>query len=191
MPPFFDISAEVAVFAFFFFSFSGWVGETIMESAVRRRFVSKGFFRGPYVPVHGIGAFLVYGICRPLAAYPPLVFLAGVALCTAVEYAAALVLEKCFFTRGWDYDTYPFTYWCNYKRRVALTTSLFFGLVAVAVVYFYWDFTMMLAVVLGPERLFALDAAACALFLADAVHTGRRHIINHLEGIPNKTAGLP
>jgi len=60
----FGLKIEQIVFMFFFFSASGWIGETIMETIVRGHFVNKGFFKGPYVPVHGIGAFACTGYVR-------------------------------------------------------------------------------------------------------------------------------
>ena len=178
------------IFMFFFFSISGWLGEVIMESSVRRRFVNKGFFKGPYVPVHGLGGFLVYGFCFPLRQYPPLVFLVSTAVCTIVEYLAALLLEKVFSIRGWDYETYPFTKWCHYKRRIALTTSLFFGLVALGIIYFYWDAGLWLMNLPGEKALVIIDIILCAVFLLDAVFSGKKCIANKLAGIPNKTIGL-
>ncbi|MDR0472696.1 MAG: putative ABC transporter permease [Treponema sp.] len=186
----FGLGIEQIIFLFFFFSVSGWIGETIMESVVRRRFVNKGFFKGPYVPVHGIGAFMVCGLCTPLKPYPVLVFLVSTAVCTLIEYLAAIVLEKVFFIRGWDYETYPFTKWCHYKRRIALTTSLFFGLVALALVYFYWDLGLWLMNTAGTMPLLVIDVILTAVFLFDAVFTGAKSIRNKLAGIPNKTIGL-
>ena len=187
IPP---LSAEQMVFLFFFFSFSGWLGETIMESTVRRRFVNKGFFKGPYVPVHGIGAFMIYALAAPLKPYPALVFLMGVFICTLVEYAAALFLEKAFHARGWDYDTYPFTRWCNYKKRVALSTSLFFGVAAFGLIYFYWDAGVTLSVSIDSEALVIVDTLLITVFAVDAALTGKRCIKNKHAGIPNKPAGL-
>ncbi|MDR2941977.1 MAG: putative ABC transporter permease [Treponema sp.] len=186
----FGLRIEQIIFLFFFFSVSGWAGETIMESAVRKRFVNKGFFKGPYVPVHGIGAFAVYGLCTPLKPYPALVFLISVLACTLIEYIAAIVLEKIFFIRGWDYETYPFTKWCHYKRRIALTTSLFFGVVAMAIIYFYWDFGVWLMNTVGSTPLIVIDITLTAVFLTDAVYSGVKCISNKLAGIPNKTIGL-
>jgi uncharacterized membrane protein len=186
----FSLDAREFVFLFFFFSCSGWVGETIMESLVRRRFVSKGFFKGPWVPVHGFGGFVVCAIGLPLKAYPPLVFLSGALLCTAVEYLAALLLEKAFNKRCWDYDTYPFTRWCNYKKRIALTTSLFFGAVTLALVYFYWDAARGIAAGIGEKALAWIDALLLASFALDAAITIAHYIKNKIAGIPNPVDGL-
>jgi uncharacterized membrane protein len=186
----FSLGAAEVIFLFFFFSLSGWVGETIMESLVRGRFVSKGFFKGPWVPVHGVGGFAVYAAGAPLKAYPPLVFLAGVLLCTAVEYLAALLLEKAFNKRCWDYDTYPFTRWCHYKKRIALTTSLFFGLVSLVLVYFYWDLARGIAALIGAQALLWADLLLLASFAIDAALTIAHYIKNKIAGIPNPVDGL-
>jgi uncharacterized membrane protein len=184
------LSFREAVFLFFFFSFSGWLGETIMESLVRRRFVSKGVFWGPYVPVHGVGAFAVCLFCGPLKSWPLLVFLTGAVLCTVVEYLAALFLERVFHTQGWDYETYPFTRHCHYKRRIALSTSLFFGFAAFAVIYFYWDLGRALARLISFQILNTLDLIFALFFLVDAFFTGLRCVRNKRAGIPNKIPGL-
>ncbi|AEF85566.1 conserved hypothetical protein [Treponema primitia ZAS-2] len=185
-----SLDPKSLVFAFFFFSFSGWVGETIMESLVRKRFVSKGFFKGPWVPVHGVGGFAVYAAGFPLKARPILLFITSTLLCTAVEYLAALLLEKVFNKKCWDYDTYPFTWWCHYKKRIALTTSLFFGLVALVLVYFYWDLAMDIARFIGPQALFIIDLVLVTVFLVDAFFTIRKYIKNKIAGIENPIDGL-
>ncbi|GHV76219.1 hypothetical protein AGMMS49942_10400 [Spirochaetia bacterium] len=184
------LGVDKLVFLFFFFSFTGWLGETIMESNVRKRFINKGFFKGPWVPVHGIGGFVVYFIGFPLKQHAVLVFVAGTMLCTAVEYLAALFLEKVFHKMSWDYDTYPFTRWCNYKKRIALTTSLFFGLLSVILVYFYWDFALSLTKGIHPVILFRIDILILGTFAVDAVVTMRKYIRNKKAGVPNPVDGL-
>ncbi|MDR1031468.1 MAG: putative ABC transporter permease [Treponema sp.] len=190
MLDFMHITLEQAIFSFFFFSLNGWAGETIMESIVRKRFVSKGVFTGPWVPVHGLGAFVVYGALSPFKTYPLVVFVAGVALCTIVEYLAALFLENVLHIRGWDYDTYPFTQHYNYKRRVALTTSIFFGIVAMGLLYFYWEVPLQIIRFIGQALLIKLDAFLVSCFVVDVVYTSFKCIRNYRSGIPNKTVGL-
>jgi uncharacterized membrane protein len=165
----------VAVFLFemFCLSFSGWVLETAQESIVRKKFVSKGFFKGPYVPLHGIGGVCVYLLCSPLKAHPAAVFFTGMAICTAVEYLAAVFLEKCFKVKCWDYRTYPHTRWCHFQGRICLTLSLFFGLITLFVVYFYWDFIANSARCLG-TYLWLVDGALVAVFCADVMYTCRK-----------------
>ncbi|MDR1230534.1 MAG: putative ABC transporter permease [Spirochaetaceae bacterium] len=165
--------AAVFLFEMFFLSFAGWVLETVQESIVRKKFVSKGFFKGPYVPLHGIGGVCVYVLCSPFRAHPAAVFFAGMAICTAVEYLAAVFLEKCFKVKCWDYRTYPHTRWCHFQGRICLTLSLFFGLIALFVVYFFWDFIANTARRLGAS-LWLVDGILVLVFLADVIHTCRK-----------------
>jgi uncharacterized membrane protein len=161
------------IFVFFSLGFTGWIAETINETAVRKKFINKGFFKGPFVLSHAIGGVGVYAVGFPLRASPPLVFLTGLIVCTALEYVMALFLERCFKVRCWDYRTYPHTRWCHFQGRIALTTSLFFGFITLFVVYFFWDFVADLAGRTG-GALWLLDGALCALFFADLSFTCAR-----------------
>ena len=192
-------NALIIVFQFFFLAVSGWAGETLMESCVRRRFVNKGAFKGPWVPVHGWGGFSVVLFTLPIKEYPLAVFILCAVLCTAVEYLAAVVLENGFKVKGWDYTTYPYAYWCNYKGRIALTTSILFGLVGVAVVYFYWDaglticnalFSVQISRFSAVNVLLAVDVVLCALFFTDVFVTGGRYIKNKKHGVTVMTIGV-
>jgi uncharacterized membrane protein len=140
--------------------------------------------------VHGVGGIAVYSAGLPLKPYPVLVFIAGALLCTLVEYLLALLLERAFNKQCWDYDTYPFTYWCNYKKRIALTTSLFFGLVSLALLYFYWDLTLALIRFIGPTALVWVDLLIYGFFVSDAVLTIRKYLRNKKAGIENPVDGL-
>jgi uncharacterized membrane protein len=158
------------IFAFFMLSGAGWVCETINESITRRKFVNKGFFKGPFVPCQGIGGLGVYALGSLFKPYPLVVFLVGVLVCTFVEYCTALFLEKCFKVKCWDYATYPHTKWCHYKGRIALTISIFFGIATLFVVYVYWDFMMTMVRYAGPSLLI-IDGILIALFCIDVVYT--------------------
>jgi len=186
----FGLNILEIIFLFFFFSFSGWAGECIMESIVRKRFVNKGFFKGPYVPVHGVGAFFIYAFCMPLKPYPYLVFVVSTLVCTAIEYIAAIFLEKVFGSKGWDYTTYPFTKKCHYKGRIAVTTSVFFGLVSMGIIYFFWDAGVFIMNLPGEKLLIIIDIALCVILLTDLVYTSILTIRNKKAGIPNKTPGI-
>jgi uncharacterized membrane protein len=160
----------LVIFEFFLFSFGGWVCETINETITRGRFVNKGFFSGPYTISHGIGGIGVYLVCSLFKAHPLLVFLAGMAICTTVEYIMAIFLEKCFRVKCWDYTTYPHTKWCHFQGRIALTTSLFFGFVTLFVVYIYWQFGLKVTELLG-DFIWLVDGIFSTVFIADAVYT--------------------
>jgi uncharacterized membrane protein len=143
---------------------------------------------GPWVPVHGIGGFAVYFLLNPLREHPALVFFAGAALCTALEYAAALFLRKCFKVKSWDYATYPHTRWCHFRGSVCLTISLFFGIVSLFVLYFYWDFIAYLAAYLGVWLLF-VDGALMGVFAVDVFFSCDRVMRLNRAGVKVKGWG--
>jgi uncharacterized membrane protein len=184
----YDDSAML-IFRGFFLSFTGWVLETAQESVVRGEFVNKGFFRGPWVPVQGIGGFGVYFLLNPLRDRPLLVFFTGALLCTAVEYITALFLEKCFKVQCWDYRTYPHTQWCHFQGRVSLTISLFFGIISLVVVYFYWSFMAALVAPLGIWLLF-VDGVLMGLFAVDVCYSCGRVIQLNRAGVKIKGWGV-
>jgi uncharacterized membrane protein len=144
--------------------------------------VSKGFYRGPWVPVHGIGGLAVYFALSPFAKWPLLVFLAGAAACTVLEYVTSVILEKCFGVRCWDYATYPYTKWCHYKGRICLTFFFIFGGISLFEVYFYWAFCMRIAQILE-KYILALDGVLLALFLADVIFSCSKTLRLKRDGI--------
>jgi uncharacterized membrane protein len=158
----------VFVFEFFFFGFTGWVLESIQETIVRKKPVNKGFFKGPFVLSHAIGGVSVYVVGSMFKTSPFAVFFAGVVVCTAIEYIAAIFLETCFKVKCWDYRTYPHTRWCHFQGRICLTISVFFGLITLFVVYVYWDFITGIALLLG-DYLWLVDGIFVMGFLVDAV----------------------
>jgi len=158
------------IFIFFGIGFAGWLVESINETITRRKFVNKGFFKGPFVPVQAIGGVCVYAIGLPLKAHPILVFFSGLFFCTVIEYITAIFLERYFKVKCWDYRSYPHTKWYNFQGRIALTVSLFFGLVTLFVVYIFWDFLLNIAAGIG-KNILIVDIVLCALFLLDFVFT--------------------
>jgi uncharacterized membrane protein len=167
------IPGALLVFELFFLGFTGWVLESVQETIVRKRPVNKGFFKGPFTLSHAIGGVGIYIIGSMFKASPFAVFLAGAALCTAIEYIMAVFLEKCFRVKCWDYTTYPHTKWCHFQGRICLTLSVFFGLATLFVVYFYWDFIADIALLFG-TYLWLVDGIFVLGFLVDAVSTCTR-----------------
>jgi len=161
------------IFIFFGLGFAGWLAESINESITRKKFVSKGFFYGPFVPVQAIGGICVYAISLPVKAHPLLVFFSGVFICTAIEYITAIFLEKFFRVKCWDYRTYPHTKWCHFQGRIALTISLFFGFITLFVVYFFWDLLLSITAKIG-KYILIVDIVLCVLFLLDIIFSCAR-----------------
>lgn len=118
------------VLLFTIYSFIGWLSESIYCSVPARRFINRGFLNGPVCPVYGFGALLVITVLMQLRGNLFVLFAAGVVLTSVLEYSTALILEKAFHTKYWDYADKPL----NLHGRVCLENSLLFGGMSVAAV---------------------------------------------------------
>lgn len=187
----FNISIEKIIFLFFFFSFIGWVFEcAVLEGIFHHKFVNRGFLKGPYIPIYAAGVLAAYIAANHLRQYPILVFLCGSLMCTSVEFISALLLEKIFNTRVWNYRLFPFGKWSIFNNRISLIPSLFFGASTLGVIYFLWDFVLNISGLLDYSVLFGVDALFSIAFVVDLIYTSRKFIKNKLSGIHTKIAGM-
>lgn len=80
---------------FLFYSFCGWVYESILVSILERRPVNRGFLNGPLCPIYGagaVGAVVVLGqVHNPLV-----VFLLSMVGASILEYVTSWVMEALF-----------------------------------------------------------------------------------------------
>jgi uncharacterized membrane protein len=118
------------VLLFTIYSFIGWLSESIYCSVPARRFINRGFLNGPVCPVYGFGALLVITSLMRFRGNLFVLFAAAVVLTSVLEYSTALILEKTFHTKYWDYSDKPL----NLRGRVCLENSLLFGGMSVAAV---------------------------------------------------------
>lgn len=121
---------------FLFFSFLGWVWETVYCTIKTGHWSNRGFLYGPVCPIYGAGCLLaqyVFGRLWAILAFQPSIWQIFV-ICTigsaALEYATSYVLEKKYHARWWDYSSIPL----NLNGRISLPTTLGFGLAGVLVV---------------------------------------------------------
>lgn len=119
------------IIAFTFYSFLGWVLETVYCSIPAKKFVYRGFLVGPVCPIYGFGAMAVISILSPLEKYPILVFFAAVILTSLVEYITGYLLERIFNKTWWDYSHRKY----NLHGRICLAFSLIWGVLSFILVY--------------------------------------------------------
>ena len=118
------------IFYFFFFSFIGWFFESCYCSIRPKKWVNRGFLRGPICPIYGTGG-LVMMVCllplrhitRNLYLNELLIFIAGAVLCDIVEFMTSYIMEKLFNARWWDYSNKKF----NIQGRICLTHTFYWG----------------------------------------------------------------
>lgn len=134
------ISPQNIVTIFVIAAMAGWIYETVLEVFVwKTGFSNRGFLYGPYLPVYGFGtlAFLPGALWISRQRFPKaLKVLLMILLCaivaTAIELATSYLLEV--FTGGWLWD-YSERYHYHFQGRIALDTSLRFGVGGACLVY--------------------------------------------------------
>jgi uncharacterized membrane protein len=113
--------------SFLIYCFGGWIYESIWCDVIyhRRGFLNRGFLFGPWLPIYGIGFFIILGFFRLLKIKKPFwVFIAGAITATVAELTASYIIDATIGTTMWDYTGY----FMNFDGRIAFVPSLMFGL---------------------------------------------------------------
>ena len=125
-------SAGQWVLLFFFYCFCGWVWESCYVSVCQRRWVNRGFLRGPLLPIYGSGAIIILFVTLPVAGNLWLVWLLGMLAATALEYVTGAAMEALFKVRYWDYSKQKF----NLNGHLCLSSSIAWGFFSILLVKF-------------------------------------------------------
>ncbi len=118
------------IFYFFFYSFVGWFFESCYCSIRPKKWINRGFLRGPFCPIYGTGALVILILLVPLREITAnlylnelLIFIVGMIVCDIVEFMTSYIMEKLFNARWWDYSDKKF----NIQGRICLTHTLYWG----------------------------------------------------------------
>lgn len=111
------------LFFFIIYCMVGWCFETAYVSIRQKRYVNRGFMRGPYLPIYGFGAIVMLISTIPVRNNLLLSFLFGMIAATILEYVTGVLMEMLFKVRYWDYSRKKF----NFQGHICLTSSLAWG----------------------------------------------------------------
>ncbi len=148
---------------FLFYSFLGWIAETIYCSVLQGKFVYRGFLNGPLCPIYGFGAMFVIYLLKPFANNIFILFIAGVIITSSLEYFSSFVLEKIFHMKWWDYSKN----FLNLNGRICALNSSLFGILSVFAVRKLDPFTSNLVGKLSPNGAMFLSIGFFIYFIAD------------------------
>lgn len=154
---------------FYIYCFFGWIFESVYVSFKERRPVNRGFLRLPLLPLYGTGAVMMLWVSLPVKDHLGLVYLAGVAAATALEYVTGWGMERLFKMKYWDYSGKRF----NVKGYICLSSSAAWGFLTI----------LLTEVLHRPVEAFVLGLSQAAelaavgvlslFFAADAVQSVR------------------
>lgn len=121
------------IFYFFFYSFVGWFLESCYCSVRPKKWINRGFLRGPLCPIYGTGALVIMVLIIPLRSLTKnlylnelIIFAVGMVVCDFVEYMTSFIMEKLFNARWWDYSNKKY----NLHGRICLTHTFYWGTAA-------------------------------------------------------------
>lgn len=116
---------------FYIYCFFGWCWESCYVSAKKRKWVNRGFLKGPFLPIYGFGALAVLVATLPVRSMPVLVCVFGLIGATLLELVTGICMERLFHVRYWDYSNQKF----NFKGHICLGSSIGWGFFSLAMIY--------------------------------------------------------
>lgn len=116
------------LFFFYLYCVFGWCFETTYVSLKSRKFVNRGFMRGPFLPIYGSGAIMMLLVSAPFQemAIPAkyiYTYFAGCIGATVLEYVTGVAMEAIFKVRYWDYSYQKF----NFQGHICLSSTIAWG----------------------------------------------------------------
>lgn len=114
---------------FFIYGFLGWCYESAYVSFKHKRWVNRGFVRGPLLTLYGSGAILLLFVTIPFRENLFLMFVSGAIGATILEYVTGVVMEALFKVRYWDYSKRKF----NFQGHICLAATTLWGVFAIVI----------------------------------------------------------
>ena len=159
----YDYSAPQWLFVFYAYCFLGWCFESTVVSVQQRRFVNRGFLRGPMLPIYGFGATILLHVSLPLYDRPVELFLASMVAATVFEYVVGVLMETLFKVKYWDYSTHRF----QFQGRICLQSSLCWGFLGLILARAIHPPVEAIVVWLPFWALIVVDVLLSAAFISD------------------------
>lgn len=156
------------VMFFYIYCVFGWIFESTWVSLRSKRFVNRGFMKGPMIPIYGEGAIMMAIATYPVRGNIWLEFVMGMVGATLLEFVVGALMEYLFKVKYWDYSKKPF----NVKGYICLSSTLCWGVLSVLLAEFIhpaindvvisMNFSVLVGIVFIISIIFTIDAAISA-----------------------------
>lgn len=154
---------------FYVYCFCGWVFESAVVSVQQRRFVNRGFLKGPLLPIYGFGATIMLHVSLPLMGRPVAIYFAGLVTATAFEYVVGVLMEALFKIKYWDYSGHCF----QFQGRICLQSSIAWGFLSLLLAYVLHRPVADFIVGLSLASVAAIDCVIIIWFVYDTVTSAK------------------
>ena len=150
---------------FLLYSFLGWILESIFKSILLKKPVNSGFLNGPFCPIYGIGAIIMYLFLQGFKGNIILLFFVSFFILSIWEYIVGFLLEKIFRTKYWDYSDHKI----NIHGRVCLTNSIFWGILGILFINYINPFVEQKMSLIDNEIILCIDMILSLGIIIDCV----------------------
>ncbi len=109
------------VFIFCLYSVVGYLWETVFCSIKEGKLLNRGFMKGPFLPIYGVGVCIMMVAAGPFNGRNILAeCVSGMVCATVLEYVTGELMQHLFKVRYWDYSKEKF----NLNGHICLGASL-------------------------------------------------------------------
>lgn len=115
----------------YIYCFLGWCFESVYVSIKSRKFINRGFMKGPFLTIYGCGAITVLWAALPFRESPVSVYFVGALAATLLEYVTGVCMEALFKVRYWDYSSKRI----QFHGHICLGSSTAWGVISLALIY--------------------------------------------------------
>lgn len=175
------------VLLFFLVSFTGWLWEVGLFLVTRHAWINRGIYKGPYLPIYGVGGLLLWFLLHRLHNKPFLTFLLSAVLCSALEYFTSFFLEWRWGVRWWDYSGYHL----DINGRVCLLGAVCFGLGGMALNCYLMPLYMRLYHKISRRTRLILCGVFLGIFLLDITYCAVRPNMGYGISTSGRAYSLP
>ena len=154
------------VILFFLVSFGGWLWEVGIFLVTKHAFINRGIYKGPYLPIYGVGGLLLWFLLHRLSKRPFITFLLSAGICSVLEYLTSFFLELIWGVRWWDYSGYHL----DLNGMVCLLGAVCFGLGGMALNCYLMPLYMRLYHRLSHRWRYILCGIFITVFLLDITY---------------------
>lgn len=154
------------IFYFIIYSFLGWCLESVYKTIIFKKPTNSGFLYGPFCPMYGLGAILMISISS-LSNNVLVIFILSFIVFTVWEYIVAVILEKAFKTKYWDYSNLKF----NIQGRICLKNSIYWGILGILLVFVIQPLIERFTNLIPENILIYINSILCLAILIDAIIT--------------------
>ncbi len=156
-------SLSMLFIIFIFYSFIGWIIESLYVYYCTKKLMNRGFLIGPYCPIYGLGCVLFITLLEKYMNEPLVLFILAITICSVLEYLTSWVMEKLFKARWWDYSDKKF----NINGRVCLENMMGFGVGALVVMYVSHPLLKPVLMAIPTKIIIILAIVLAVIFITD------------------------